>query len=175
MDKAGNKSDFDNLTVGDFLSEIQYYRVKRKDRNGALLTNERGLDIKVSPTIIEEGMFSAQQAQEEIAITRTEMIAILKDAGETVFTVNFHKQPKAKDLMAIFNDPSKQVKTQVAMTNLIKGEERTMIGYLRGLDANGTGRFSVKDLEDTKNDYPKQVDPRTLNWIILRNIKYVLK
>ena len=129
MDKTVTKSRFNELTEGDQLSEIQYYTVKRKDRNGALLVNERGLEMKFSPLIIEEGMHSASQySNGEVKVTRTEMIEMLRNAGETVFTVNFNKQPKAKNLMDIFNDPNRKVKTQVEMMNLMKGENRTMVG-----------------------------------------------
>ena len=168
-----SKSIVSNLKEGDKLSEIQYYTVKTVSRGTVVVENSRGFEFSIGQSIIEEGSFSAHQYDEEVTMTRTELIEVFANAGETVFTANFNKKPDAKSLKAKFNDPETTIKTNVAMEKLLLGDERTMIGYLVGKD-EGTGRFKVVDLEDS-SDFPKQVDPRTLNWLILRNVKYQVK
>ena len=73
----------------------------------------------------------------------------------------------------MFNDPNELVKTQKQMGEIIEGEERVMIGYIITTNVDGTGRFLVKELQGDM--IAKQVDPRTLQWLILRNTKYILK
>ena len=61
-----------------------------------------------------------------------------------------------------------------------KGENRTLIGYLKHTET-GFGRSSVIDLEQERGDNPdwdartRQVDHRTLNWLISKNVKYIVK
>ena len=90
------KSNFKELRVGDHLSEIQYYEVLEKNGNKVQVKNERGMTFNVSSAIVEEGMYSATQHVETTDVTRTEMVAILEQAGETVFTVCFKKKPDVK-------------------------------------------------------------------------------
>lgn len=167
------KSDASQLREGDFLSEIQYYKVLQVNSTGVLVVNEREMEFTISRGIIEEGSFCAGQYAEEQLVTRTELVTILANAGETVFTANFNKKLDVSGLKEAFNDPAVQVKSKAAMERMLLGEERTIVGYLKSSDAM-SGRFQVVDLEDEKK-LVKQVDQRTLNWVILRNVKYIVK
>lgn len=168
------KCSFDKLVVGERLSEVQYYEVEKKGSDSITVRNERGFSFNVSKAIVEEGMHSSLQVEEEIECVRTEMSRVLREhAGETVFTVCFKKKPDVKALKEAFNDPNTLVKTQKQMTEMLEGEERVMTGYLINVNHDGTGRLLVRELD---GDYvSKQVDPRTLQWLILRGKKYVLK
>jgi|1_EtaG_2_1085319.scaffolds.fasta_scaffold00140_8 hypothetical protein len=167
------KSDHTQLKVGGFLSEVQYYKVIDVRPNNVKVRNERGMEFVIGKEIIEEGSFSADQFEGEEEITRTDLVQILANAGETVFTANFNKKLDVKQFKEAFNDPKNTVKSNAALERMLLGEPRTMIGYLTGADAI-SGRFQVVDLEAEKA-FPKQIDMRTLNWVILRNVKYTVK
>ena len=74
----------------------------------------------------------------------------------------------------MFNDPNELVKTQKQMAEMLEGEERVFRGYIIMSNYQGTGRFLAKDLEDLEGPN-KQIDPRTLQWLIIRNHRFVLK
>ena len=167
------KSDVSQIKKGDCLSEIQYYEVLSVNSKGVHVKNERGMEFTIGAAIVEEGLFSANQHEDVEEVTRTELVATLANAGETVFTANFNKKPDIKALKEAFNNPEVQVKTQVAMNEMLLGEARTMVGYLKSSDSL-SGRYQVVDLEDPEKR-AKQIDQRTLNWIILRNVKYTVK
>lgn len=183
MDK---RSNFQQLKPGSYLSETQYYQVLesiRMDNNksGVLVRNDRGFTFSVSSQIVEEGMYSADQYESEESVTRTELVGILEGAGDTIFTVNFNKQIDPKRLAEAVSQGPKGKMTLVAAKNLLLGEERTLIGYLLSTEAK-MGRSQVVDLELPVKDGAnpvlsriRQVDHRTLNWIIIRGVKYTQK
>jgi hypothetical protein len=167
------KSDASQIKVGEFLSEIQYYKVLEVSSSGIFVKNIRGLEFTISKSIVEEGLHSDRQFNEEQQVTRTELVQVLSNAGETVFTACFNKKLDAKALKESFNDPKISVKSVAAMQRMLLGEERVLTGFLLSSDAL-SGRFQVVDLEDPEGR-AKQIDQRTLNWVILRNIKYTVK
>ena len=57
--------------------------------------------------------------------------------------------------------------------NVVEGEECTIIGHLLKCD-NHLGRSLVIDLEAPKENQIRQVDHRTIQSIILRNVKFNL-
>ena len=62
--------------------------------------------------------------------------------------------------------------------SILEGEERILIGYHKG-EATPQGRILVVDLEASfdKKEITKvrQVDPRTINWLIVDKVKYTVK
>lgn len=180
-----NKSRVANVNVGDYLSETQYYRVTSKQSSKINVENERGFSFGVSNNIVEEGMYSANQFTEEKKVSRTELINIFSKVGDTVFTVNFNKQPKEKDISnALIKINGGKFASNAEIRRLVKeayqGEERTLTGYLLSTET-GFGRSSVIDLEAERGSNPewdgrqRQVDHRTLNWLIHKNVKYIVK
>lgn len=167
------KTVFGKIKEGDFLSEIQYYKVVKVSGNKIKVRNQRGLEFGIDKPIVEEGLYSANQHDEVVRVTRTELVQILAGAGDSVFTVNFNKKVDPKKLRDIVNSPDVVVKTIKDAEKILLGEERTMVGHLISNDSIA-GRFQVQDLED-ESTYPKQVDQRTINWVILRNTRYEVK
>lgn len=181
-----NKSIFNQIEVDDFLSETQYYKVVSKTATSATVKNERGFQLTISDGIIAEGIYTANQILETKEVTRTQLIEIFSQAGDTVFTVNYNKQPKAEDINDAIESankgkilPIKDLKALVK--NAYKGEERTLVGYLIKVET-GFGRSMVIDLEADASkstaDWDsriRQVDHRTLNWLIWKNVKYIVK
>jgi len=166
------------LKAGDYISETQYYKVIRNMGNVSDVVNERGETMSISNKIFQEGAWTANQLLETKEISRTELAEILENAGDTIFTVNFNKQIKESDIVEAFTNENLVGKDEKELKkfakSLLKGSERTMIAHLIRVDPK-MGRTSVIDLE-TPVSVPnriRQIDHRTLNWIIIKNVKYV--
>lgn len=173
------------LKVGDRLSETQYYEVIRLEDNEVHVRNERGYEFGVSREIVEEGMVSAGQYTHEEKVTRTRLCEILEQAGDCIFTVNFQKKVKERELLEeLFQavqgehglgDDELQGVLRKATHKAMQGEERTLVGYLLSAEPK-MGRSQVIDLEISEAKHRiRLVDHRTLNWLILKNVKYSCK
>jgi len=187
-----NKSDITKLKKGDKLSEIQYYEVLAVGTNSVAVKNERGMEFNISSSIVREGIFSANQFTETKELTKTELADLFSHIGDTVFTVNFNKQLKDKDAReglfglyanaggTILSEKEYQTKVKEVLKSVFKGEERTLIGYRIGSDFN-LGRSHVIDLQAEKGTNPewdsriRQVDHRSINYVIYKNTKFTLK
>ncbi|MCK6513108.1 hypothetical protein L6R29_24525 [Myxococcota bacterium] len=181
------RAEFGKLNVGDRLFEVQYYEVVEIDREKreAVLRNERGYELEVTHDVIEEGMYTANQYNSEERLPRTQIVEILENAKDTIFTVNFHKQPKEKEVLeealAVIRaegtgDPKVFEKhLGEAIKRGIHGEERTLVGYLIQTEPK-MGRSQVIDLEaPTAAQRIRLIDHRTINWIVIKNVKYIVK
>lgn len=183
--KNGRLTIFSDLRKGQYLSEQQYYKIVSVDDATIDIVNERNLPFTIGKSIVEEGMHTANQVDETVEVTRTELVEIFSKVGDVIFTINFNKQPTAD----VINDaiesanrgkilPIKDLKKLVK--DAYKGEERTLIGYLVS-NETGFGRSMVIDLELERGNNPdwdariRQVDHRTLNWLIFKRVKYVVK
>jgi hypothetical protein len=177
----------DKLQVGEYLSDIQYYKITKIDGKTISVINERGFESEIDKDIVQEGMFSASQYEFERPVTRTEACEILEQAGDQVFTVNFNKQVKEKELrdkllsaikkqngeLFSYSEIEKAVKK--LSKEATEGEARTLIGYLLKVEPK-MGRSSVIDLEIPPDQHRiRLIDHRTLNWLILKNVKYIVK
>ena len=180
-----NKSQFSNIPTGSYLSETQYYKVIENTPTSIRVQNERGFEFTIGKNIVEEGIYTAHQYKEEKQITRTELISIFSSIGDTVFTVCFNKQPTVEAINSAIESankgkiiPIKELKKIVK--EAYKGEERILRGYLVQVET-GFGRSMVIDLEADKGTRPdydgrlRQVDHRTLKWLIYKNVKYIVK
>ena len=179
--------NIDNLKVGDYLSETQYYKVVKINPKTVTIVNERGVQHNFDKDLIAEGMHSASEYDTEKSLNRTEINEILQQAGNSIFTVNFHKQVKEQEikeklLNAIRDEQGNLLDAQdienkltEISRELTKGEERTMIGYLLELNTL-MGRSLVIDMEiSPEQNRIRQIDHRTINWLILKNTKYIVK
>lgn len=171
-----------DLVVGDRLSEIQHYIVTEKKDNEAVLRNERGFEYRAQASIIEEGMDSANQFTQTQRISRTALVGILESTAGCVFTVNFNKQPTAEGNLERLNKAMENnfetLKNPAARAelaaNLILGEDRTIRGVLDRTEQKlGRTRVFDQDVPDENNQ--RLVDHRTVNWMIYKNIKYIVQ
>lgn len=179
MQHKRKRTEFANLKVGDRLSETQYYEVLEVDGTKVKVRNERGFEFGVSSAIIEEGMYSANFFNETKKVTRTALVNILEDAGDTIFTVNFHKKPDETTVMDVLKkcqigDLHDNAKLKKLTEQLIHGESRTLTGYLLHTEPK-MGRSQVVDLTKSGPHNSRLVDHRTINWMIYKSIKYEVK
>lgn len=182
------KSKFSEIAAGDYLSETQYYRVLRNTGTMLEVENERGFPFAVAKGIVEEGIYTANQfdAEKEVLVTRTELIRIFGTVNDTVFKVCFNKQPTADAINEAIASANRGKILPIAELKKVvktayKGEERVLTGYLVSTET-GFGRSMVIDLEADRSkstaDWDsrlKQVDHRTLNWLVFKNVKYSVK
>jgi len=183
---------FSNLKQGEKLSEAQFYSVVKTSGDRVQLKTDSGGDIVVDKDYVENYLTSSCQYDEEKNIKKTEAAALFLSSGGVVMTVNFNTQVKEKDaveqLVSIYPNKKGKMLSEADFTNKVKdivssvitGKERTMIGRHYG-SANEFGRVSFIDMEVSKDDTKdydtrtRQVDPRTINWMIIRGIKYNVK
>ena len=139
--------------------------VDEKVRNIEDLCAQRGLKITVTHRIVEEGMYSASQFTRTVELSRTGLCEVLEGAGDSIFTVNFNKQLKEKEvadeILAAIADAGADAdakalakKIKAAVKKGVGGELRTLVGYLVQTEAR-MGRSQVIDLEAP----PKQRRP----------------
>lgn len=188
-------TEFKSLRAGEKLSEVQYYSVRSVDTRAktAVLVTDAGDAIEIDQKYIETNMASSGQFTETKEIGRTEAAALFIASPGVVMTVNYNTQVKEKDALAAMEAiyPNKggkmtseadyKKKAKEILASVIVGKERTMIGRHYG-SVNEFGRMSFIDMEiskdATKPDYDsrtRQVDPRTINWMIIKGVKYTVK
>ena len=173
------KSKFSELSVGDRLSETQHYTVIALSQSAATLRNERGFEYDATTSVVEEGMYTGGQFESEERVNRTRLIEILEGSADTVFQVNFNKKPTHSTVSEKLS--SVNVGTLADTTalrqlaaSMLLGEERTLVGYLVHTEPK-LGRSQVVDLEVEQGQHAlRLVDHRTINWLILKNVKYVI-
>lgn len=178
---------FKNLKVGEKLSETQYYSVEKIAGNKVQLVNQHDQRVVVDSGYVEECLISGVQYGESKKITRTEMAKLFLDNPNVVLTVSFNKQVReadvVKELMETYESSTiKTMETSVkkAIKKALNGEERVLVGYHTGIQ-DDFGRVTVIDMNiarDSSKDYNtalRLVDPRQLNYLIIRGTKYEVK
>lgn len=183
---------FKNLNPKTKLSETQFYSVEKVQGNKVQLRNDYGESIVVDDQYVEKCLVASDEVEGTKQMSRTDLTNLFLASTNVVMTVNYNKQVKEdevkKQLHSLYpnkggkilseSDFKKQV--NAALSGALVGEERTMVGRHYG-SQDEFGRVRFIDMEadkGTKPDYDgrnRLVDPRTLNWLILRGIKYVVK
>ena len=183
---------FKNLKVGEVLSETQYYKVIKIKGNQVQLRTDDGSDIVVDAGYVDNCLTSSVQFDDTKKITRTEMAELFINSPRTALTVNFNRQVKEADVKKalhalyankggkILSEADYKKKVNAEVKKAIQGEERTMVGrhYSK---VDDFGRVSFVDMEakrDESKSYDTRyrlVDPRTINWLVVDNVKYVVK
>ena len=181
---------FQDLKVGEVLSETQFYKVVKTVGDRVQLETDSGENIVVDRNYAEDLLNSADQFTATEKVSRTELIEKFLSHTRVAMTVNFNKQVKPADVKKAIVElyPNKGGKLmseadfakKVAKAVDLKGEERTMVGRHYGTQ-DSNGRVSFVDMEVAKEagkSYDPRlrlVDPRTLNWLVVSGVKYVVK
>lgn len=150
VEKKASKMNFKDIQRNDRLSGTYYLDVLSVDKAGGIITvqdqNGQKFDIR-GKGLIEQTLYSGNKYEKEEKISRTEAVNILRNAGDTVFTVRFEKQD---------------------------GKMRDLTGHLINSE-NEFGRSNVIDLNITSGHNQRQIDHRTISWIVFKNVKYTVK
>ena len=179
--------NFKGLKENQKLSEVQFYTVKKIKGNQVQLENDLGENIVVDNKYVETCLTSAHEVVKEEKMSRTELAQLFLNSQNVAFTVCFNKQVKQEDVMkeimeAYGNSTPKEFDTKLkkAVKTALNGEERILTGKHSG-SVDEFGRIHVTDLEiakDAAKTYDvrqRLVDPRTIQWVIVRGVKYIAK
>lgn len=184
---------FENLRVGEKLSETQYYSVDKIKGDKVRLIPDGGEAIVVDKGYVEGFLTSANQFIDTKEVTKTEAANLFLSSERVVMTVNYNTQVDKKEALVameaiypnrggkMLSEADYKKKVKEILTSVTVGKERTMVGRHYG-SQNEFGRVSFIDMEKEKDaekpDYDsrtRQVDPRTINWMIIRGVKYTVK
>lgn len=185
-------TNFQKLKTGEKLSETQYYQVEKIVGDKVQLKNDFDEAIVVTKDYVEKCLVSAEQFDSEKKMSRTDIVNLFLSSPNVVLTVNYNKQIKEDEVKRQLCDlyPNKGGKllseadftkrVNECLTAALVGEERTMTGRHYGQkDEFGRIRFiDMEQVKDTSKDYDTRqrlVDPRTINWLIVKGIKYITK
>lgn len=155
-----------------------YYKVKEINGDQITVHDQYGNTILVSKNILEK-MNSGNHFEKEVHLNKTSLAELLFTFSDTVFQICFHKQPNLDTGLSALNQTNpnslkdnKQVNEIVK--NLTQGELCTMVCHLINAE-NHLGRSTVIDLNVHWGNKFRQIDHRSIEWIIFKNVKYVLK
>lgn len=170
--KKGPLWDTTKLEVGNFFSHTDYFKVKAINGNN-ITTTADSKEIVISKDILEHEMYNASVYTKEERLPLTQIVKLLKEANSVVFTVNYNlkvddklvKEKLSKLTQKELSDPKALAK------ELLSGNEKTLVGRLSKTEGK-LGRSLVVTLPEK---FYGQIDHRTINWMILKNIKYIVK
>jgi hypothetical protein len=171
--KGGDKALWDtkNLAVGNWFSRTSYFQVKEIMGNEVKTMCDMK-EVVVSKDILEQEMHNAAVFAKEEKLALTKVVKILKEAKSTVFTICFTCKVDEKHiqerLQAISEKEFKDAKNLAK--ELLTGKESTITGRLTKTEGK-LGRSLVVGVP--ANNFA-QVDHRTIKWLILKNVKYIV-
>lgn len=176
------------IKQGDILSEIQYYNVLDATGSGVKV-NFDGTDKEVSLSeyyLKTAKMYSADYFEITEKVTATRMAEIFLEKSRLPMTIEFYTKRKESDAKKWAEDIThnnilnvKEITKQ--LKEFLRGDLRMMVGRHYGVWTPNNTRISFIDMKlerDMSKDYDtrtRQVDPRTLQSMIVDSVKYVLK
>lgn len=186
-----------NLKVGEILSETSFYTIKNIKDNAVELIDDLGNSLTISKKYIEKIINSADFFEATEEKTMTELAELFINSPRIAMTVAFFKKDQAKTKKAYEAEKKAKIEeiqsARVAdvpkllndlienpLSKVIPGELRIMKGRHYG-SIDELGRIQFIDMEqsrDASKDYDtrlRQVDPRTIQYIIVGGVKYQLK
>lgn len=150
-DRVTHKVDPTKVKAGDLMAFTYYVKVKRTDQNGEELLVEdldnHSNEIQVRGKDLVISSHSADQFAEEEKVSKTRAAEILIHSANRPLTVSFLKAD---------------------------GTERVLKGRLIAPEPL-LGRSMVEDLETHDKNRLRQVDHRTINFLIVDGVKYTVK
>jgi hypothetical protein len=180
--------DYSKLKVGEILSETSYYVVTKKNSNGIEATSH-GQTIGLGKAYVEQILASASQVDKEEQMSQTDIVNVILANPRTACSIYFKKQDekkkvgdykaeKAAKIHQIQNAKVSDVEKLLSdlidnpIVATIPGAMRLIKGYHNGTQ-DERGRIQFIDMED--KSIMKGVDPRTIEYAIVNNIKYIKK
>lgn len=146
---------------GEFLCEVL-----KKDAEQYLVPQEQLVNLMNSGTLHDQ----------EQKISRTEMVELMTDAKECIITVDFRKKVKQADIEEYLKSvkSAADLKSKDTVNAIIHGEPISITGFL--IDAEGKlGRSTIIDLSQPYGKGFRQVDHRSIESLIIKNVKYTVK
>lgn len=183
-----------NLKVGSVLSESSFFVVKSIAKDSITMIDDHANEITIGNEYVEKVLNSADLFESEEKKTMTELAELFINSPRIAMTVAFYKKDTnktkkaydAEKALAISKVRNAKVSEVEGLLNnlidnpiskVIPGELRVMKGRHYGeIDELGRIKFTDMELPKTSTDSRlRQVDPRTILFLIINNIKYNLK
>ena len=163
-----DRCDTNKIKVGSVWTRHDSGKVTDIQGNSIFVKNDKGDEWSLTANLVASQFSFADQDDQEIKVTRTEMIAILKDNAQTAMTVVYKKKADAgvvADELAAGQGEVNNRAWKSRVKALIEGEERTMVGHHYGnMDSHDRLVFR----EHGKGT--RLVDTRTLQSILVNRI-----
>ncbi len=141
------KLHLENIEKNHLMAFVYYVKVKSLKNDMLVVENvDEKQEFTVSGKSLIESSFSADCFEQEIKESKTRIAEILVHSANLPLTVCFDKSD---------------------------GQERILRGRLIRPEPL-LGRSMVEDLDITGDNRVRQVDHRTLKWLIVGNIKYIV-
>lgn len=168
------KWDYSSLAVGNTFSGTSYYRAISESGDN-VNTRCQGKDITISRSILECQMYNANVYATEEKLSLTKVAKILEEANTACFTVCFNAkvdEKAVKERLASVKASEIKDKAQLKALakELLQGKETTIIGRL----SKAMGKLGRSLIIDLPTQGYRQVDHRTLKWLIIKNVKYTV-
>ena len=176
------KSNVRKLDSGDHWSRNSYGIVVSVNAHEIVVQNDQGTRWALDPSLFEAEFVTADQFTETKKVTRTEMVQKITSSARVAMTIFFRKKPEHKELVDFVENllGSRAARpTRRALSKQLKdataGAERTMVGRHFGT-TDEFGRIQFLDVEGSRSGTGlKTVDPRTVEWCIIENVRYEVK
>ena len=178
----GTRTDFKTVVPGNVFSETQYYVHQKTVGDKAQFLTDTGQTVVLDKNYVENLLVSANQYFSESKITKTDLAALFLAHTNIAMQVSFNKQVKeadvVKEIMETYATSSPkefEAKLKKAIKTGLSGEERVITGRHTG-QLNDLGRVMFIDMEIALTEHrERQVDPRNINWVVLKGVKYIVK
>ena len=147
--------------------------------NLVAVRNQHGHTMQMSKELLET-MYSAQHYAREVNMNMTGLAELLQSVQDVIFTIEFKRQPTEQSAFDIIqnagNNWFKDAKKMSAMAkSVVEGSDCVLTCHMVEVE-NNLGRSLVIDLKaDSQANRFRQIDHRTIESIIFKNVKYVLK
>lgn len=188
------------VVVGTILSESSFFTVTEVKSNGDVLVKDDmgNTGIHINKKYLESIIDVADSFEKEEKLTKTDLGELFIKSSKIAMTVAFFKKDEVKtkkvfeaekaakiseienakvsDVARLLNDLMEN-----PLTKVIPGELRVMKGRHYGKVELSTGRVNFLDMElerdrtKSEDNRFRQVDPRTIQYIIVDGVKYSLK
>jgi hypothetical protein len=184
------------MKIGKIYSETSFYTVQEVNSSYLVVKDELGNNIKLSKEYVNKVLNSAEDYFKEEKLSKTALAELFINSPRLAMTVAFYKSDKEKSKTQ-FNKEKAEIIKRVSeakvsevekllndlienpILKIIPGELRVMKGRHNG-NVDDLGRVHFIDMEVEKGDSIhdsriRQVDPRTIQYLILNDTKYTLK
>lgn len=171
--KKEPKWDYSKLAAGTWFSGTRYFR-SVEEQKGQIKMRSEANDVVVSRDIVETQMHNSEVFSSEEKLSMTKVAELLEQARTTCFTVTFTTKVDkdyVSDKLAKLKDSELKAPSKAIASDLIKGKQTTLVGRLSKADGK-LGRSLVIDLPT--QGY-RLVDHRTIESLIIRDVKYIVK
>jgi hypothetical protein len=138
------------MKPNDIIAFTRFCKIQAVETDGKTVLVrdlDTGADFGFRGTVLQDMMSSADKFEETVKMCLTDVAKMLCTTYNTPFTVAYETK---------------------------HGKKRTLRGRLLSSDSY-QGRCTVEDLDAPADDRIRQVDNRTIESLIINNVKYVVK